>query len=116
MLSPRSLHSGSVSPAVAILAACLLLVVGPVVTAAAVVTGLSVLAWATRRLGGALTGDLLGAGIDRERTLCIAAIELDRVATIVRLHQTIGLDLEAITKRLAQWPGEDVAHQQTDEK
>jgi hypothetical protein len=57
---------------------------------------------------------LLGAGIDRERTLCIAAVELDRVATIVRLHQTIGLDLEAIGERLAQWPGEDVAHQQTD--
>ena len=44
---------------------------------------------------------LLGTGIDHERTLCIAAIELDRVATIVRLHETIGLDLEAITHRLA---------------
>ncbi len=43
---------------------------------------------------------LLGTGIDRERTLCIAAIELDRVATIVRLHETFGLDLEAITQRL----------------
>ncbi len=44
---------------------------------------------------------LLGTGIDHERTLCIAAVELDRVATIVRLHETFGLDLEAITKRLA---------------
>lgn len=44
---------------------------------------------------------LLGHGVDHERTLCIAAVELDRVATIVRLHSTFGLDVDAIARRLA---------------
>ncbi len=52
-------------------------------------------------LRNAYESGLLGTGIDHERTLCIAAVELDRVATIVRLHETFGLDLKAITKRLA---------------
>ena len=43
---------------------------------------------------------LLGTGVDHERTLCIAAVQLERVATIVQLHQTLGLGLEAITERL----------------
>jgi len=32
--------------------------------------------------------------------LCIAAVELDRVATIVRLHRVLGLDLEVIAATL----------------
>lgn len=51
-------------------------------------------------LRGAYDRGLLGTGVDHERTLCIAAVELDRVATIVRLHESLGLDVEAITKRL----------------
>ncbi len=44
---------------------------------------------------------LLGTGVEHECTLCIEAVKLDRVATIVRLHESFGLDLEAITKRFA---------------
>lgn len=33
-------------------------------------------------------------------TLCIAAFELDRVATIVRLHHSLSLDLESIALAL----------------
>ena len=43
---------------------------------------------------------LLGTGVDHGRRLCIAALELDRVATIVRLHRVLGLDLDAIELRL----------------
>ena len=43
---------------------------------------------------------LLGTGVDRDATLCIAAVQLDRVATVVRLHETLGLDLDAIERAL----------------
>ncbi|MCP3916099.1 MAG: hypothetical protein GY711_11125 [bacterium] len=39
---------------------------------------------------------LLGPAVRTRPTLSIAAVELDRVATIVRLHEVFGLDLEAI--------------------
>ena len=42
--------------------------------------------------------------IGRERAptteLCIAAVEMDRVATIVRLHRVLGLELDAIALAL----------------
>jgi len=40
--------------------------------------------------------DLLGEGVVTEPTLCIAAARLDRVATIVRMHVVLGLDVDAI--------------------
>jgi len=43
---------------------------------------------------------LLGPGLARGSTICIATLSFDRVATIVRLHQGYGLDLEAIAARL----------------
>ena len=43
---------------------------------------------------------LLGHGIDEGPSLCIAAVQLDRVATIVRLHEVLGLDLETIVLSL----------------
>ena len=43
---------------------------------------------------------LLGAGVDQGRTICIAAVQLDRVATIVRLHESIGLNLDLISATL----------------
>lgn len=39
---------------------------------------------------------LLGDGRQQGRSLCVAAVQLDRVATIVRLHHVLGLDLDAI--------------------
>ncbi len=45
--------------------------------------------------------DLLGGGVALEPTVCIAVVRLDRVATIVRLHRTLGLDVEAIRLALA---------------
>lgn len=39
---------------------------------------------------------LFGTGVEKGPTVCIAAVQLDRVATIVRLHETLGLDLETI--------------------
>lgn len=47
---------------------------------------------------------LLGAGADSDAgpgaRLCIAAVQLDRVATIVRLHSVLGLNLAAIALTL----------------
>lgn len=42
---------------------------------------------------------LLGTGLTRGATICISTVTLDRVATIVRLHQGWGVDLDA----LAAW-------------
>ena len=42
---------------------------------------------------------LLGRGVDSGTTVCIAAAQIDRVATIVRLHG-LGLDVEAICLEL----------------
>lgn len=39
---------------------------------------------------------LLGRGHRSAGRLCIAAVQLDRVATIVRLHTALGLDATAI--------------------
>ena len=39
---------------------------------------------------------LLGRGLRQERSISIAAVQLDRVATIVRLHHRLGVDLETI--------------------
>jgi hypothetical protein len=39
---------------------------------------------------------LLGQGHERGATLCIAAVQLDRVATVVRLRHLLGPDLERI--------------------
>lgn len=43
---------------------------------------------------------LLGRGHVKGPTICIAATELDRVATIVRLHEVLGLDADAISLML----------------
>jgi hypothetical protein len=43
---------------------------------------------------------LLGRGVTSGQRLCVAAIHLDRVATIVRLNQTCGLDLTDIQLEL----------------
>ena len=39
---------------------------------------------------------LVGAGVRAQPTACIAAVRLDHVATIVRMHRLLGLDVEAI--------------------
>ncbi len=43
---------------------------------------------------------LLRGGRGPGSVLCIAAIEMDRVATIVRLHRNLGMSLEAIAYAL----------------
>lgn len=43
-----------------------------------------------------LDAGLLAGGVASQPTLCIAATRLDHVATIVRLHRALGLDLDAI--------------------
>jgi hypothetical protein len=43
---------------------------------------------------------LVGRGIARDATVCIPAVRLDRVATIVRYHYSLGLDLDAIELQL----------------
>ena len=45
---------------------------------------------------------LLGRGVDSEATICVAAVHLDRIATVVRLHETLGLDLESIERALVE--------------
>ena len=40
---------------------------------------------------------LLGTGVQSGRSTCIAAIQLDRVATIVRLREVVGNDVETIS-------------------
>lgn len=39
---------------------------------------------------------LLGTGVHVDPRPCIAAVRLDHVATIVRLHHVLGFDVEAI--------------------
>jgi hypothetical protein len=39
---------------------------------------------------------LFGSSAGDETGACIAAVQLDRVSTIIRLHYVLGLDLEAI--------------------
>jgi hypothetical protein len=39
---------------------------------------------------------LLGSGVDTGPVVCIAAVQLDRVATIVRMHDVFGLDLDEV--------------------
>ncbi|QDU68151.1 hypothetical protein [Engelhardtia mirabilis] len=43
---------------------------------------------------------LLGEGLTHDSTVCIATLALDRVATIVRLHEVHGLDPDAIAAHL----------------
>jgi hypothetical protein len=43
---------------------------------------------------------LLGDGKHEGASICVAAVQLDRVATIVRLHHVLGLDLDAIVLAL----------------
>ncbi|MDA8592358.1 hypothetical protein N9L90_00370 [Planctomycetota bacterium] len=43
---------------------------------------------------------LLGSGVDAGTTICIAAVQLDRVATIVRLRHFVGQDVDAISHAL----------------
>lgn len=43
---------------------------------------------------------LLGSDVATQPMVCIAAARLDHVATIVRLHQVLGLDLDAIRREL----------------
>ncbi len=43
---------------------------------------------------------LLGAGVGRDREPHIAAVQLDRVATIVRMRLVLGLDLVTIEHAL----------------
>jgi len=45
---------------------------------------------------------LLGSGVDQGTNVCIASVELDRVAMIVRLHSVLGLDLDAIATRIGR--------------
>lgn len=44
---------------------------------------------------------LLGSGVDSGRVIHIQAVQLDRVAAIVRWHVGLGLDVEAISLALA---------------
>lgn len=43
---------------------------------------------------------LLGRGVDSGTSVCVAALQLDRLATIVRLHRVMGLDAETIAMSL----------------
>ena len=43
---------------------------------------------------------LLGSGVDAGTSICIAAVHLDRVATIVRLRHFVGQDVDAISHAL----------------
>jgi len=45
---------------------------------------------------------LLGPGVTSGPRMCVAAIHLDRIATIVRLNQTCGLDLMDIQLELGE--------------
>ena len=46
----------------------------------------------------AYTIGLFGEGVDSGSTKCIHAAQLDHVATVVRLHVVLGLDLQAIRR------------------
>lgn len=39
---------------------------------------------------------LFGAGVDADASVCVAAVQLDRVSTVIRMHHVLGLDLETI--------------------
>lgn len=45
---------------------------------------------------------LIGRVVARDRCVWIAAVELDRVATIVRLHVGLGLELVEIVQELRE--------------
>jgi len=47
------------------------------------------------------TEGLVGPPVQHGTELCLAAVELDRVAQIVRLNTVLGLELEAIALMLA---------------
>jgi hypothetical protein len=51
-------------------------------------------------LRGVYEHGLLGTGVDDEVGICIPAARLDRVATIVRMHRVLELDLDTITLTL----------------
>lgn len=44
---------------------------------------------------------LFGPGVTHDTRVCIATFRLDLVATIVRLHQVYGLDVDTIAARFA---------------
>ena len=48
---------------------------------------------------------LLGGGIDKGPSVCIAAVQLDRVATLVRMHAVLGLDIDTIALSLEERRG-----------
>ena len=39
---------------------------------------------------------LLGSGVMSDARVCIAVTQMDRIATVVRLHDACGLDVDAI--------------------
>lgn len=47
---------------------------------------------------------MLGVGACSGSTVCIAAVQMDRLSTIVRLHRVLGLDLETIELSLPSMP------------
>ena len=47
---------------------------------------------------------LLGEGVQREAVVMLRAVELDRVATVVRLHVELGVDLETLEWMLGPPP------------
>lgn len=44
---------------------------------------------------------LLGQGLTRGATVCVATVRLDLVAVVVRMHQVYGLDVDAIAARIS---------------
>ncbi len=45
---------------------------------------------------------LLGHGVDSESSICIPAVRLDLVATVVRLHGRLGLDERQVSVAIEQ--------------
>ena len=43
---------------------------------------------------------LLGSGVNSGSTVCIGAVRMDRVATVVRMYDVLGLDIESIALAL----------------
>ncbi len=43
---------------------------------------------------------LLGVGVGSTSGICVAAVQLDRIATVVRMHRVLGLNVEAIALTL----------------
>ena len=50
----------------------------------------------------AFDAGILGEDIRSDPTPCIAVLRLDHVATVVRLHRVLGLDLDAIRDALEE--------------